>query len=166
MNATSSKGDGRHIYFVTVRLGVDVHVQALGFTKSVFEFAYADTAEAAQSLARQHYAKRKLPVEMVAASYAIQQDPAQYMHPEKILRDRPFAETWRGEVAVHPDHLSMLTKIGASKEAQLGEKLFVFSAPEAVAVRINRSSVCYIGMLKPCMLGGPALTESGSKLAA
>lgn len=166
MNVIPNKGDSRHIYFVTIRLGVDVHVQALGFTSSVFEFAYAGTPEAAQSLARLHYEKRNLPVVMVAASYAIQQDPAQYMHPEKILRDRPFAEIWRGEVAVHPDHLSMLTEIGASKEVQVGEKLFVFSAPEAVAVRINRSSVCYIGMLKPCIESGPVLTVTGSKLAA
>ncbi len=166
MNVPKLNDDGRHMYFVSIRLAVDVHVRALGFTNSVFEFAYAGSPEEAQDLARMHYESKNLPVLTVAASYAIQQDPAQYTFPEAILRNRPLADVWRGEVCVHPEYLCQLEATGACREAQIGERLFVFSAPEPVAVDINRSNARYIGMMKPCMSGSPTRNVSDSKLAA
>ena len=165
MNDKPTNAEDRHVYFVSVRLGAEVHVVAQGFTSVIFEFAFARTPAEAECLAHKYCADKKLTVLKAVATYAVQQDLSQYLYPEKILRDHPLADLWRGEVVVHSDQTHLLTKMGAQQVKHLGEHVFVFSAPEEVAVHINSSNARLIGMLKPFVAAGTRSDDAATATA-
>jgi hypothetical protein len=74
------------IYFVTSHLNQLVHVQALGFTRHVHDYARADTPEGASAKAAAHYARHPgLRVLRSETRPAFQQDLGAYTFPEQIL---------------------------------------------------------------------------------
>lgn len=162
--ATPKVGD-RIVYFLTIRIRNQVHVAGLGLTQVVFMFAFAGSQVEATQLAKAYCEEKRLTAWKIDATYAHQQDVSRYVFPEQILRDRSLADVWRGEVVVHPANVKLLTDIGATLELHRGAHVFVFSAPEAIAVRINSSLTNVIGRLKPCV-GAPAPSISVARAAA
>lgn len=146
----TNKVDDRVVYFLTIRIRNQIHVAGLGFTQVVFMFAFAENQLNATKLAQVYCEANRMTAWKIDAAYAEQQVLSRYVFPEQILRDRPLATVWRGEAVVHPANVKLVTEMGATLESQRGAHVFVFSAPEAVAARINASSAHVIGRLKPC----------------
>lgn len=162
--ATPKVGD-RIVYFLTIRIRNQVHVAGLGFTQVIFMFAFANSQVEATQLAKAYCEENRMTAWKIDATYAHQQDLSRYVFPEQILRDRPLATVWRGEVVVHPANVNLLTDIGATLESHRGAHVFVFSAPEAIAVRINSNLTNVIGSLKP-YVGAPVQSTKAARAAA
>ena len=73
------------IYFVTLFLSKQVHVQALGFTKLLYSYAYASSEDQANQLATSWY--RQQGCEVVRASCSLANRPAlsSFTFPEQIV---------------------------------------------------------------------------------
>lgn len=141
--------EDRSVFFLTILVTTEVYVQSHGWMQVLFKFAFARDTKEAEVLARRYCAENGLVASWVKAARAREQNLARYTCPESILRSRAMAPVWRGQVAVHPEQIPALTGLGATCEDRLGERLFVFSAPEATAMLINSSKAVYVGMLKP-----------------
>lgn len=73
------------IFFVTVRLSQSVHAQGLGFTKTLFAYAWASTGDHASHLATAWYQSKSCVVAMASATPALQQDLRTFSMPESII---------------------------------------------------------------------------------
>lgn len=74
------------IYFTTVHLDKEVHMQALGFTKRVMLFCWGTTAKAAEDAATAYcVGLGQTPTRTEAARPAHQQNPRRYTFPEQII---------------------------------------------------------------------------------
>lgn len=142
--------DNRIVFFLTIQIVEQVYVQALGFTQMFYRFAFAESREAAIALGEGFCQAHGLTVRRITLSRSLQQSLDLYVFPEQILRDRPLAQVWRGEVVVNPSNIEHLLDLGATCEAHLREHVYQFVAPEAVAMRINDgSTIDCIGQMKP-----------------
>lgn len=150
MSQTDQPIDNRIVFFLTIQIVEQVYVQPLGFTRMFFKFAYAQSQEAALALGERFCQAHSLTVRRITLSRSLQQSLDLYLFPEQILRDRPLATQWRGEVVVDPSNISQLLDLGATCEAHLRGHVYMFVAPEAEAMRINDgSTIDCIGQLKP-----------------
>lgn len=150
MSQTDQPIDNRIVFFLTIQIVEQVYVQPLGFTRMFFKFAYAQSEEAALALGERFCQAQSLTVRRITLSRSLQQSLDLYLFPEQILRDRPLATQWRGEVVVDPSNISQLLDLGATCEAHLRGHVYMVVAPEAEAMRINDgSTIDCIGQLKP-----------------
>lgn len=72
-------------YFVTLSLAQTVHAQGLGFTTTVYSYAWATSPEHAAHLASAWHSLKGCVVNRATASPAIQQDLARFSLPEAII---------------------------------------------------------------------------------
>jgi len=73
------------IWFVCTMFDRSVHAPALGFTDTVFDFAYAENAENAEKVTAEYYRdKYGLGIVRIDAKPAIRQDLETYTFPEQI----------------------------------------------------------------------------------
>lgn len=150
MSQTDQAIDNRIVFFLTVQIVEQVYVQPMGFTRMFYKFAFAESQETALALGERFCQERNLTVRRITLSRSVLQALDLYVYPEQILRDRPLAKLWRGEVVVEPSNIQHLLDLGATCEAHVQEHVYVFVAPEAVAARINgSSSIDCIGQMKP-----------------
>lgn len=150
MSKTDQPIDNRIVFFLTIQIVEQVYVQPLGFTRMFYKFAFAESQEAAVALGERFCWEHNLTVARITLSRSVQQRLDLYVFPEQILRDRPLAKLWRGEVVVEPSNIQDLLDLGATCEAHVRDHVYVFVAQEPVAARINASSsIDCIGQLKP-----------------
>lgn len=150
MSQTDPQIDNRIVFFLTIQIVEQVYVQPLGFTRTFYKFAFAESQEAAMALGERFCQAHSLTVRRITLSRSLQQSLDLYGFPEQILRERALATQWRGEVVVDPSNIQHLLDLGATCEAHLREHVYVFVAPEAVAARINADSTLgCIGLMKP-----------------
>lgn len=72
-------------YFVTLSLAQTVHAVGLGFTKTIYSYAWASSPEHASHLATAWYQLKGCIVDRAISSLAIQQNVARYSLPESII---------------------------------------------------------------------------------
>ena len=73
------------IYFVTLVLSKQVHVQALGFTKMLYCYAYASSEEQANQLAALWYQQQGCAVVRASCSLAGRPTLSSFTFPEQIV---------------------------------------------------------------------------------
>lgn len=79
------------IHFVTVDLVDQVHAQGLGFTRQIFCFAHAPSAEDAEARVRAYLQKQQLPaIRKLHARKSVRQDAGSFTFPEQVI-DLPAA---------------------------------------------------------------------------
>ena len=152
MSESEQQADGRIIYFLTIQIVEEVYVQPLGFTRMFYKFAFAESEAIASALAQRYCQAHKLTPRSITMSRSVQQALDLYCYPEQILRDRPLARLWRGEVVVERSDIPKLLGIGATCETHLRDDVYLFVAPEPVAAQLNdEGNPDCIGLLKPWM---------------
>lgn len=73
------------IFFVTLRLSEAVHAQGLGFTKTLFAYVFAATADHASHLATAWYQHKGCVVDKASVTPALQQELRSFSMPESII---------------------------------------------------------------------------------
>jgi len=93
------------IYFATVDLNEQVHMQALGFTSQFYKYVWAETSSQAEEAVALWAANQGCNVRRVRAQSAVKQGVQTYTFPEQILnlpKEALLAEYDRRE---YPDAL-------------------------------------------------------------
>lgn len=76
---------GKQIYFCTASLRDQVHAQALGFTRILYLYAFAESDEEAQDLVAYHLAEKDVVVVRVEVKVASEQNPQRYTFLHQII---------------------------------------------------------------------------------